>query len=87
MSFVYFCFITIFVLQYAIYYTMSIGEQIKKRRAVLHITQQNLADFSGISLRTIIALEDDSGNPSLSTLSKIADVLGLEVQLALKTDS
>ena len=66
---------------------MSINKQIKKRRAVLNITQQNLADFSGISLRTIIALEDDSGNPSLSTLSKIADVLGLEVQLALKTDS
>ena len=66
---------------------MSIGEQIKKRRAVLKITQQELADFSGISLRTIIAIEDDSGNPSLSTLSGIANVLGLEVQLALKTDN
>lgn len=51
---------------------------------MLKITQQDLADFSGISLRTIIAIEDNSGNPSLSTLSRIADVLGLEVQLVLR---
>lgn len=51
---------------------------------VLNITQQELSEISGISLRTIIKIENGKGNPSLETLSQIADVLGMEVTLQIK---
>ena len=57
---------------------------IKERRALLGLTQQDLADYTGLSLRIIKSIEVGKGNPSMSTLSKIADVLGLEVILKIK---
>lgn len=63
---------------------MSIGEIIKERRSVLNITQEYLADVSNVGLRTIVKIENGQGNPSYVTLSRIADVLGLEVTLQLK---
>lgn len=57
---------------------------IKERRALLGLTQQDLADYTGLSLRIIKSIEVGKGNPSMSTLSKIADVLGLEVILKVK---
>ena len=57
---------------------------IKERRALLGLTQQDLADYTGLSLRIIKSIEVGKGNPSMSTLSKIADVLGLEVILQVK---
>lgn len=70
---------------YAIYCTMNIGNIIKERRNVLNITQEYLSDMSGVGLRTIIEIENGRGNPSLITLSKIADILGMEVTLQIKT--
>lgn len=63
---------------------MNIKETIKKRRSVLRITQQDLAELSGVSLRTIKDIESGNANPSLSILSKIADILGMEVILNVK---
>lgn len=63
---------------------MDIKEIIKKRRSVLRITQQDLAELSGVSLRTIKDIELGNANPSLSILSKIADILGMEVILNVK---
>lgn len=63
---------------------MSIGERIKERRILLKITQTDLADIAGVSVRTVISLENNTGNPSLEVLSQIADVLGLEVVLQIK---
>lgn len=76
--------IPIFALKYALYYIMNIEKKIKDRRMVLNITQQELSEISGISLRTIIKIENGKGNPSLETLSQIADVLGMEVTLQIK---
>lgn len=58
---------------------------IKARRSLLGLTQQDLADYSGLSLRLIKQIEAGNGNPSMSTLSKIADALGLEIVLRVKT--
>ena len=58
---------------------------IKARRSLLGLTQQDLADYSGLSLRLIKQIEAGNGNPSMSTLSKIANVLGLEIVLRVKT--
>ena len=57
---------------------------IKERREVLQVTQERLAELSGVGLRTIKQFESGKGNPTLMTLQKIADVLGLEVDLKIK---
>ena len=57
---------------------------IKKRREALRVTQDTLAELSGVGLRTLKQFESGKGNPTLLTLQKIADVLGLEVGLELK---
>jgi transcriptional regulator with XRE-family HTH domain len=59
-------------------------KQIKERREMLKITQESLADLSGVGLRTITQLEAGKGNPTYRTLHGIADVLGLELVLQVK---
>jgi len=62
----------------------AIIQQIKERREILKITQEGLADLSGVGLRTIKQLEGGKGNPTFNTLQEIADVLGLELVLQVK---
>jgi len=57
---------------------------IKERREVLQVTQETLAEISGVGLRTLKQFESGKGNPTLLTLQRIADVLGMEVSLKLK---
>ncbi len=57
---------------------------IKKRREALQVTQEDLAEISGVGLRTLKQFESGKGNPTLSTLQKISDVLGMEVCLKIK---
>jgi len=57
---------------------------IKDRREALQVTQETLAELSGIGLRTLKQFESGKGNPTLQTLQKIADVMGMEVALKLK---
>ena len=63
---------------------MDVLGKIKERRQLLGITQQDLADISGVGLRTIKQIEVGKANPSLSTLVCILDVLGLEIGLNIK---
>jgi len=63
---------------------MNIGLVIKERRALLGISQQDLADYSGVGISTIKDFERGVGNPSLQTLQKILDVVGLEMVLQVK---
>lgn len=57
---------------------------IKERREVLQVTQEKLAELSGVGLRTLKQFESGKGNPTLLTLQKISDVLGMEVCLKIK---
>ncbi|MFZ4061465.1 MAG: helix-turn-helix transcriptional regulator [Bacteroidia bacterium] len=59
-------------------------ETIKERREALRVTQEDLAELSGVGLRTVKQLESGKGNPTLSTLHKISDVLGMELCLKIK---
>ena len=43
---------------------------IRERRSLLGLTQQDLADYTGLSLRIIKSIEVGKGNPSMSTLLK-----------------
>ena len=63
---------------------VNIGEIIRKRRELLGLLQPQLAAISGVSIRTIQLVEMGKGNPSLETLIKIADPLGLRINLSLK---
>ena len=63
---------------------MSIGAIIKKRRSLLGISQQDLSDYSGVGISTVKDLERGVGNPSLLTLQKMLDVVGLEMNFQIK---
>lgn len=63
---------------------MDISKAIKDRRTLLGISQQDLSDFSGVGISTIKDLERGVGNPSLRTLIKILDVVGLEIILQIR---
>lgn len=60
---------------------------IKERREMLQVTQETLAELSGVGLRTLKQFESGKGNPTLLTLQKLTDVLGLEVCVKLKNIS
>lgn len=62
----------------------KIIKSIKDRREELQVTQETLAELSGVGLRTLKQFESGKGNPTLLTLSKLADVLGMEVGLQVK---
>ncbi len=63
---------------------MKYGDLIKERRSILGLTQQELSDYCGLSVRIIKSIESEKGNPSLKTMEKIAETLGLELILKVK---
>lgn len=62
----------------------TLGEQIKVRRTILKIRQQELADLAGVSINTVVAIERGTGNPRIETLVSVCDVLGLQIVTKLK---
>lgn len=58
---------------------MGLSETMKSRRKTFGLSQQNLAEMSGVSLATIKDIERGKGNPSLNTVQKILDILGMEI--------
>jgi transcriptional regulator with XRE-family HTH domain len=59
-------------------------KMIKERRESLQVTQETLAESSGVGLRTVKQLESGKGNPTLNTLQKLGDALGLEIIMKVK---
>ena len=57
---------------------------LKQRRETLQVTQEQLADISGVGLRTLKQLESGKGNPTLKTLLTLTDALGLTITLEVK---
>lgn len=62
----------------------EIGDTIRLRRELVGILQQQLSMMSGISRRTIQLIENGKANPSVETLGKLIEPLGLTMQLVLK---
>jgi transcriptional regulator with XRE-family HTH domain len=56
-----------------------IGEIIAKRRKELSLTQPDLAEYCGISERSLLAIEKSTGNPTLKQIGKVFGVLGLQL--------
>ena len=63
---------------------LDLINKIKERRNSLDVTQESLAELSGVGLRTLKQFESGKGNPTLNTLQKLADVLGLQISLKIK---
>jgi len=59
----------------------EIGEKIKDRRDTLGITQPDLAEMAGVNINTIYNIESGRGNPTLSKLNNILNILGMEITL------
>jgi y4mF family transcriptional regulator len=57
---------------------------LKQRREELGITQVDLASLSGVALRTVKQIEGGESNPTMATLLKIAEVLGMELKMEVK---
>jgi len=54
-------------------------------RITMNITQEQLAEMSGIALRDIRKIENGNANPSLKTLERIASGMGMTVQIEFGT--
>lgn len=63
---------------------ITIGETIRQRRKELRITQPHLAELANVSVNTLYKVERGQGNPSLDVLTKLAEVLGLELTLTVR---
>jgi y4mF family transcriptional regulator len=62
-----------------------IAEAIRMRRKELGITQPHLAELANVSTNTLYKIEKGLGNPSLDVISKIAEVLGMDLVLKVKS--
>jgi transcriptional regulator with XRE-family HTH domain len=63
---------------------IGLGEKLRQRRDLLGLLQSQLAALSTVSTRTIQLVEQGKANPSMETLFKLADPLGLRLDLLLK---
>lgn len=63
---------------------ISFGKTIKKRRKFLGINQLSFCSIAELSQHTLSSIENGTGNPSLSTLIKVLNVLGMELKIDIK---
>ena len=54
---------------------MDLGEKIRERRKSQHYSQKELAEKTGLTLRTIQRIENNEVSPSLHSLRVIGEVL------------
>lgn len=55
---------------------MTVGNYIKEKRLDIGILQKELAEKCDVSVQTINTIENDKSTPSVTTLRRIAQVLG-----------
>jgi len=61
----------------------ELGKSIKARRGILGISQSDLAEIAGISIRSLKDIETGKGNPTLEQMTKILSPLGLCISLEI----
>ncbi|MGD9625529.1 MAG: helix-turn-helix domain-containing protein [Arcobacter sp.] len=59
----------------------KIGKIIKKRRKELNLELKDLQDYSGINYASISDIENGKANPTIKTLEKLLDVLGMQINI------
>lgn len=63
----------------------EMGRIIRSRRMALGLSQADLAEMAGSTSRTVFDIERRSGNPALKTILALVNILGLDIQLSIKT--
>ena len=58
---------------------MSLGQRVRNRRLELKLTQQQLAKALDLTSQHISVIEQDKRTPSLASLAKMAEELGVSV--------
>lgn len=58
---------------------MNLANIIRERRAKLSISQSDLAQMADVGIATVKDIERGQGNPRLTTVVKIMEVLGMEI--------
>ena len=58
-----------------------ISDEIRRRRKLLKVTQLDLAEMSGLSLRTVKAIEKGSANPTMTVMNRLLEPLGLSLTI------
>lgn len=61
-----------------------IGENLKKIRKSRNLTQEKIAELTGLPQSTISNIEKNISSPKIDTLSKLAKGLGIEVSELIK---
>lgn len=59
----------------------KLGKQISEKKKKLRLTQEDLAEISGVSPRTINSVELGKANPSIKVLNKMVKPIGFVVTL------
>ena len=63
---------------------VHVGTRIRHRRWLIGMTQQQLAEKTGISQSDISKFETGGGNPSIKTLQRLAAGMGMILQVEFK---
>ena len=64
---------------------LYIGDQLRDLRKRRLLTQEQLAERSGVGVATIIRIERNQVEPRGSTIRKLAEALGVEPEDLVKT--
>ena len=60
---------------------IKIGKIIKKRRQELNLELKDLQDYSGVNYASISDIENGKANPTIKTVEKLLDVLGMQINI------
>ncbi len=63
----------------------QIGKIIQERRDYLNLTQKDVAEMAGITFKSISEIELGIRNPTINTLNRVLDVLGLDLSVHIKS--
>ena len=65
-------------------HTMNLASIIRERRVKLNISQSDLAQMADVGIATVKDIERGQGNPRLTTLLKIMEVLGMDIDFHIR---
>ena len=68
-------------------YRAIIGENIRRQRKRRHMTQEDLADLTGMQPSSVGKIERAQANPNLNTLLRVADALEVDLPELLAAPS
>jgi len=63
----------------------QLGKIIQERRDYLNLTQKDVAEMAGITFKSISEIELGIRNPTINTLNRVLDVLGLDLSVQIKS--